>query len=234
MSKPKAVLFWSGGKDSAFCLYQVLQENKLDVTCLLTTVNSRFGRISMHGVREDLLDLQAAATGIPLLKMYVSEGSNDEYEQVMAQTLSGLKKQGIDHVVFGDIFLEDLRAYRENNLAGTGMKAVFPLWQKDTAGLIRAFVDEGFKTITCCTNDGYLGAEWVGREIDELFIRGLPAAVDPCGERGEYHTFCYDGPVFNHPVRIKKGEKVYRPLESKVTDTTQTKGFWFIDLLPVS
>jgi uncharacterized protein (TIGR00290 family) len=232
----KAVLFWSGGKDSSLCLHKVLQEDLFDVQYLLTTVNSNFKRISMHGVREELLDLQAASIDIPLLKMYVNEGSNEEYETVMQQTLSGLASEGINHVIFGDIFLEDLRVYRENNLAKLNMKAVFPLWKQDTATLIQKFM-AGFKTITCCTNDGYLGEEWVGRKIDAVFVNELPPNVDPCGENGEYHTFCYDGPIFKTPVKFEIGEKLYKPLKIKTahmdSDSVQTKGFWFIDLIPL-
>lgn len=232
MNKPKAVFFWSGGKDSSLCLHRVLQENKLEVACLLTTVNSNFKRISMHGVSEELLDLQAKAIGIPLHKMYVSEGSNDEYEKILAQTLSSFQSQNINRVIFGDIFLEDLRTYRENQLNALGMKGIFPLWKQDTSALIHEFIGAGFKTITCCTNDGYLGEEWVGRTIDRLFIAQLPAGVDPCGENGEFHTFCYDGPIFTSPVNIRTGEKLYRPLDIKLTETSPTKGFWFVDLLP--
>jgi uncharacterized protein (TIGR00290 family) len=233
MTKSKSLFFWSGGKDSSLCLYKILQEKQLEVTCLLTTVNSNFKRISMHGVREELLDLQAASIGIPLHKMYVSEGSNSEYETVLEQTLSTFMAKGIDHVIFGDIFLEDLRTYREKQLDKLGMKAVFPLWKQNTSALIHTFIDAGFKTITCCTNDGYLGEEWVGREIDQQFIQELPANVDPCGEHGEFHTFCYDGPIFKKPVAIRTGEKIYKPLEITLADSSQTKGFWFIDLIPL-
>ena len=230
------VFCWSGGKDSALCLHKILLEKKYSVLYLLTTVNEQFRRISMHGVREELLDAQAKAIGIPLIKIYVNEGTNVEYERKMEEAMLGFKKQGIEHVAFGDVFLEDLRKYREDNLAKVGMKAVFPLWKQDTAGLLQEFLSLKFKTVICCTNDAFLGEEWAGRSIDETFISSLPANVDPCGENGEYHTFCFDGPVFKTPVKIRVGEKTYRPLEIKTTDdctltASATKGFWFCDLV---
>ena len=239
METIKAIFCWSGGKDSAYCLHKVQQEKKYDIRYLLTTVNNNFGRISMHGVREELLDLQAAAVGLPLLKVRVSEGSNEEYDRLMAETLLKVKSEGIEYVIFGDIFLEDLRLYRENNLAQIGMKAVFPLWKMDTAFLIRDFIGQQFKTLTCCTNDGYLGEEWAGREIDLDFVNQLPADTDPCGENGEFHSFCYDGPLFQHKIHFTIGEKIYRPIEVKTNDTCSlpsdhsTRGFWFCDLIPV-
>jgi uncharacterized protein (TIGR00290 family) len=156
----------------------------------------------------------------------------------MKAALLHAKSEGITIVIFGDIFLEDLRVYRENNLAKVAMKAVFPLWKMDTAILINDFVDKQFKTVVCCTNDGYLGEEWAGREIDKSFIAELPGQVDPCGENGEYHTFCYDGPLFKKKIDFTIGEKVYKPLEIKTSDDCSlpsnitTKGFWFCDLLP--
>lgn len=238
MKTPKAVFCWSGGKDSSYCLHKVLTEKLFDVKYLLTTVNDTFKRISMHGVREELLDQQAESIGIPLLKVKVNEGTNDEYEKQMEATLLKTKAEGINHVVFGDIFLEDLRVYRENNLAKIGMKGVFPLWKMDTTFLIHDFISQQFKTIVCCTNDGYLGEEWTGREIDKSFIKQLPVTVDPCGENGEYHTFCYDGPIFKKKINFIAGEKVYKALEVKMDDVCSlpsniiTKGFWFCDLLP--
>ncbi len=236
--KEKALFCWSGGKDSAMALYQIIQENNYEVVALLTTLNSNFKRVSMHGVREELLEQQAKAIGLPLLKVYVSEGTNDEYEKAMEKLLLEQKAKGVGKVVFGDIFLEDLRAYRENNLKKVGLKAVFPLWKKDTSELITYFLSAGFKTITCCVNDTFLGEEQVGAEITSDFINSLPVKVDPCGENGEFHTFCYDGPVFKWPVTFTTGEKVYRPLQVKkdrgdaCPGATVTKGFWYCDLLP--
>ena len=230
-----AIFCWSGGKDSALCLHKIIQEGEFDIKYLLTTVNEQYKRISMHGVREELLEEQAQSIGIPLIKIYVNEGTNAEYERKMEDTLLQLKKQGIQHVVFGDIFLEDLRRYRENNLAKVKMTGVFPLWKKDTTQLLKEFIAFKFKTIICCTNDAFLGEDWVGKYIDEKFLASLPDNVDACGENGEYHTFCFDGPVFKSPIKIKAGEKIYKPLEIKTTDDCglpqgKTKGFWFCEL----
>ncbi|MDB5273472.1 MAG: hypothetical protein JWO58_1839 [Chitinophagaceae bacterium] len=232
----KAIFCWSGGKDSAYALHLVQQENKYEIVFLLTTLNEQFKRISMHGVREELLDVQADALNIPLVKVWVKEGTNNEYERQMKKALEQAQTQGVTHVIFGDIFLEDLRKYREENLKQINMHAVFPLWKKNTTELIQHFIQLKFKTITCCTNDQYLGEEWVGKEVNEEFVKSLPSAVDPCGENGEYHTFCYAGPIFRTTLSVEKGEKIYRPLEIKVTDdcslsASQTKGFWFCDLI---
>lgn len=205
--KPKAIFCWSGGKDSALALYKVLQQNNYEVVALLTTLNAQFKRISMHGVREDLLDKQALSVGLPLIKMYVSEGTNAEYEKNMETLLLQYKAQGVTKVIFGDIFLEDLRTYREKNLAKVGLDAVFPLWKKDTYKLIDEFLNLGFKTVTCCVNDAYLAEDKVGEEITFNFINTLPSIVDPCGENGEFHTFCYDGPLFKTLVKFNIGEK---------------------------
>ncbi|MFI5149697.1 MAG: diphthine--ammonia ligase [Bacteroidia bacterium] len=236
--KTKALFCWSGGKDSAMALYQVMQEGEYEVAYLLTTINENFKRISMHGVREEMLEKQVEAIGIPLIKMYVKEGNNDEYEQNMEKILLGLKKEGIEYVIFGDIFLEDLRRYREKNMDKAGMKTVFPLWKKNTAALMKSFFSLKFKTITCCVNDAWLNEEQTGAEVDAAFVRDLPPEVDPCGENGEFHTFCFDGPLFKHPVLFSTGEKVYRPLEVKTDNTVchsdnKTKGFWFCDLIPL-
>ena len=235
ISMLSAVFCWSGGKDSALCLYKVLQQKEFEVKYLLTTVNEQHKRISMHGVREELLNAQAKSLGISLVKIYVSEGTNAEYEKKMEETLLKFKSEGIKHVIFGDIFLEDLRKYREINLAKAGMKGIFPLWGQDTCKLLAEFLALKFKTVICCTNDAYLGEEWAGRVIDEKFLSELPANVDACGENGEYHTFCFDGPIFRTSMNITVGEKIYKPLEIKTKDDkhppSQTNGFWFCELL---
>jgi len=239
MNEPKAIFCWSGGKDSAYCLHKVLTEKLFDVKYLLTTINDNFKRISMHGVREELLDNQVESIGIPLLKVRVTEGTNTEYEKQMETVLLKAKSEGINNVIFGDIFLEDLRVYRENNLAKVGMIGNFPLWKMDTKILINDFINQHFKTIICCTHDGYLGEEWLGKEVDKSFIEELPAVVDPCGENGEYHTFCYEGPLFKNKINFKVGERIYKALEIKTDDDCTTsanikaKGFWFCDLLPI-
>ncbi|MGZ4058005.1 MAG: Dph6-related ATP pyrophosphatase [Bacteroidia bacterium] len=233
--KEKCIFCWSGGKDSALALYTILQGERYEVVVLLTTLNSQFKRISMHGVREELLDEQAASIGLPLIKMYVNEGTNEEYEKEMERVLIQYKGQGVRKVIFGDIFLEDLRAYREKNLSKVGLTGLFPLWKRDTRELINEFFALNFKTIICCVNDAYLKDTDAGAEIDSEFIKKLPAGVDPCGENGEYHSFCYAGPLFKKEINFSIGEKVYKPLEIKLQDEAKpilTKGFWFCDLLP--
>jgi uncharacterized protein (TIGR00290 family) len=234
----KAIFCWSGGKDSAFALYKVLQEKEYEIVTLFTTVNGNFKRVSMHGVQESLIGKQAESIGLPLHIVYVKEGSNEEYERNMGAYMSEQKAKGVEYVFFGDIFLEDLRAYRDNNLAKVGMKGVYPLWKQDTKKLAQDFIKLGFKTILCCTNDAYLGEDEVGKLYTEEFVKQLPANVDPCGENGEFHTFCFEGPIYKEPIHIKKGEIIYKPLEVKVSkdrpplspDRPKTQGFWFCDL----
>ena len=238
-NKPKAIFCWSGGKDSSLALYKILEQNEYEVIALLTTLNEEFKRVSMHGVREALLEKQAQSIGLPLIKMYVKEGTNAEYEKNMEDLLLNYKTQGLSHVIFGDIFLEDLRLYRENNLAKVGLKAVFPLWKKDTRVLIDEFLQLGFKTITCCINDAHLNENHAGEEITPAFIKALPAEVDPCGENGEFHTFCFEGPIFKESIQFMKGEKIYRPLniplnsDCKLSSNSITRGFWFCELSTV-
>jgi len=244
--REKVIFCWSGGKDSALCLHHVLESGRYEVLCLLTTVNEEFQRVSMHGVRTALLEQQAAAIGLPLEKVMVSRGgSNAEYEERMAVALRKYQARGAGTVIFGDIFLEDLRRWREENLAKIGMSALFPLWQRDTRALIDEFLALGFGSVICCVNDAWLDETAVGRNIDADFIRGLPPGVDPCGENGEFHSFAFAGPIFNKPLQIEVGEKVYRPVEgttptgSDSSSSTvcppaaqsRTKGFWFCDLL---
>ena len=234
--KPKAIFCWSGGKDSALALYKVLQDDKYEIVALLTTLNAEFKKVSMHGVQEELLEKQAESIDLPLIKMFVSEDTNSEYEQNMETLLLKYKAIGVSKVIFGDIFLEDLRTYRESNLSKIGLTAEFPLWGRDTTELINEFFEKGFKAITCCVNDAYLNEDRVGVELTKRFIEGLPTIVDPCGENGEYHTFCFEGPIFKIPIEYTVGEKIYKPLEIKTSDSLldkpATKGFWFCDLLP--
>jgi len=235
---PKAIFSWSGGKDSAYCLHKVLSEKLYDVCYLLTTINATHQRVSMHGVRETLLEQQAKAIGIPLLKVYVTEGTNAEYETQMATTLLKAKQEGINNVIFGDIFLEDLRLYREEKLAILSMQAIFPLWKLNTHWLIADFIAKGFKTITCCVNDAYFDENSVGTEINPQFIATLAHTIDPCGENGEYHSFCYAGPLFKTAIPFITGDKIYRPLtistDKVCSSTASTKGFWFCDLINVA
>jgi len=204
------VLFsWSGGKDSAMALYELRRKGRYRVAALLTTVTGDYDRISMHGVRRSLLEQQAAALGLPVEEVILpKDSSNDDYEAQMSDVLTRYKEQGVSSVVFGDIFLEDLKQYRERNLTKLGMKGVFPLWKRDTSDLMASLIGLGFKARTVCVDNHALGKGFVGRIIDEEFIADLPAGVDVCGENGEYHSFVYDGPIFDHCIPCKTGEVV--------------------------
>ena len=244
--KNKAIFNWSSGKDSALALYKVLQNSEFEITCLLTSVNQEFQRISMHGVRVELLEQQAKSLGIPLEIMQIPEMPTMEaYENVMNETLTKLKNKGVTHSIFGDILLEDLRKYREDQLAKIGFEAVFPLWKTPTNDLIQEFMSLGFKAIVVCVNERFLDKSFVGRVIDQDFINDLPDNVDVCGENGEFHTFTFDGPIFSKPVNFKIGEIVYRKYEKpKEVDSSDTAsdtsasdafdfGFWYCDLVSI-
>ncbi|MCH7534572.1 MAG: diphthine--ammonia ligase, partial [Bacteroidetes bacterium] len=209
--KPKAIFNWSGGKDSAFCLHRLMQSDEFEITTLLTSVNAHFNRISMHGVRVDLLEQQAKSIGLPLYKLELPETpSMKEYEELMTAALNEIKSDGVTHSIFGDIFLEDLKVYREKQLKKIGLEAVFPIWKMPTDQLVREFIDLGFKAVIVCHNDKYLDKSFSGRLIDHDFLNDLPDDVDPCGENGEFHSFVYDGPIFREPIEITIGEKVYK------------------------
>lgn len=244
--KTKAIFNWSGGKDSSLCLHKILLENNYEVMCLLTSVNEHFQRVSMHGVRVELLEQQAAGLGLPLLKMMVPEIPTMEiYEKQMFDVLTSLKEKGAEASIFGDIFLEDLRKYREDKLKQVNLQGVFPLWKESTDKLIHEFIDLGFKTITTCVNEKFLGKEFVGRVIDKDFLKELPANVDPCGENGEFHTFVYDGPIFKQPIAFEKGEIVKRTYQKPANENKDSydcdsdndnpfnTGFWYCDLIPL-
>jgi len=226
---------WSSGKDAALALYYLQQREGLEVSRLLTTVNQHFGRVSMHGLRKELLEKQAMATGIPLSIIEVpKEPTMDQYETLMKQALTSLQKEGFRHCGFGDIFLEDLRNYREQQLRAFGIKGRFPIWKKDTITLLHEFITLGFKAIVICIKSELLDKSFLGREIDASFIQDLPKNVDPCGENGEFHTFCYDGPIFTNPILFKTGERVFRAYKTPQQDkeTLASMGFWFLDLIP--
>lgn len=242
--KNKALFNWSSGKDSALALYKILQNPEFEINCLLTSVNQQFQRISMHGVRVALLHQQAESIGLSLEIMQIPEMPTMEvYEAVMQETLEKLKNQGVTHSVFGDIFLEDLRKYREDKLETIGFKGIFPLWKIPTHDLIQEFISLGFKTIVVCVNERYLDKSFVGRIIDQDFINDLPDNVDVCGENGEFHTFTFDGPIFSKPIDFEIGEIVYhkyeKPEKEESSDTACDTsapdafdfGFWYCDLL---
>ncbi len=231
----KSFFNWSGGKDSAMALHRILQDPDYRIDSLFTSVNAKHQRISMHGVREELLDLQAVNLKIPLQKIYLSEHpSMEEYNQKMEEKILQFKNEGYSHSVFGDIFLEDLKKYREEKLAQHGMIAAFPIWKRNTKELLEEFLALGFKTILVCVDAKLLEQSFAGRIIDEQFINDLPENVDPCGENGEFHTFVFDGPIFEKPIPIQKGEVVYREYPAPNTDSNESKkmGFWFCDLIP--
>ncbi|MCS7020081.1 MAG: ATP-binding protein [Cytophagales bacterium] len=226
----KVFLSWSSGKDSALALHYLLKNKTYEVACLLTTVNAHFQRVSMHGLRNALLYQQIAAIGLPLETVELPENpDNLQYETLMGKKLQELHAKGIQQGAFGDIFLEDLKKYREKQLAALNMKPIFPLWKKDSTQLINEFLDLGFKAITVCVNASLLDQSFVGRVIDREFISELPASVDPCGENGEFHTFCFDGYYFKNLVPFAIGETVYR----EYVHGGVVSGFWFCDLQPL-
>ena len=197
-----AVLSWSGGKDCAYALHTLAAEGLYEVKYLLSTFNGTTKRLNMHGVPEALMEAQAAEIGIPLIKVYVFNSSNEAYETAMAKALTDVRGEGISHIIFGDIFLDDLRNYREKTMQVLGMQTHFPLWKLDTLALIKDFLAKKFRSIACCVHDAYLPREWAGRIIDESFLKELPPSVDACGENGEYHSFCFDGPIFKKPLLL--------------------------------
>lgn len=220
--KEKVVLAWSGGKDSAMALYALLESGDYEIVSLLTTICEQYGRISHHGVRVELLEQQASALGIRLHKLYLHQTncSLEDYEALMSKAMLEYKDNDILSVAFGDVFLQDLREYRENNLAKVGMKGIFPIWHRDTTEIVRTFIDLGFKAYLTCVDGNKLGEEFAGRPIDTDLVRDIPDGVDPCGENGEYHSFVYDGPIFRRPVDISVGEVVLRDVR------------YFADLVP--
>ena len=224
--RPQDVLVaWSGGKDSALALREILHDARYRVAALLTTVTGEYDRISMHGVRRTLLERQAASLGLPLEQVVISPGAtNDEYEGKMAATLAALRDRvpGLDTVVFGDLFLADIRAYRERMLARIGMRALFPLWLRDTRALAHDFVRLGYRAVLVCVDARQLAAEFSGREFDAELLRDLPPRVDPCGENGEFHTFVYAGPEFRQAVRHERGAVVLRDRRFVYCDLVET------------
>jgi uncharacterized protein (TIGR00290 family) len=212
---PTPLLFsWSGGKDSALALFALLEDPEWEVVGLLTSVSDEYRRVSHHGVREELLERQAESIGLPLDKLRLPFGAgpctNAEYEALVGDKLAGYVERGVRHVGHGDIFLADLRAYREKNLAKLGMTGVFPIWRRDTRELIESFVRLGFRAVLCCIEGAKLDPSFVGRELDLCLVADLPDGIDPCGENGEYHSFVYEGPIFRWPVEFETGITVCR------------------------
>ena len=215
------LMSWSGGKDSCFALHEIQRGQDYRVAALLTTLTRDYDRISMHGVRRLLLEKQAHSLGLPLHQVLISKAAtNEEYEMKMGEAFSEYREQGIDSIVFGDLFLEDIRAYREQFLARHNMRGLFPVWKRDTSCFIREFIELGFKAVVTCVDSKVLDQSFAGRVIDEAFLSSLPVDVDPCGENGEFHSFVFDGPIFKEAVKFSVGETVSR------------ESFWFCDLLP--
>lgn len=232
MEKIKSVFNWSGGKDSAFALYKVLQSGLYDVVALLTTVNSSSSRSTMHDIPLELLKRQASSICIPLYVVNLSPASGmDEYNKAMSDAVLHFKEQGVTTFIFGDIFLYDVRKYREDALRPLGIDVLEPLWDKSSREVMEEFLQSGLKTIIVTTTATVLGREYIGRHIDESLIKDLPESADVCGEQGEYHTFCYDGPIFSHPVRFTLGQPYEKSFPIKLDDgTEQTFSYWFADL----
>lgn len=238
----KAYLNWSSGKDAAFALYKIGRDGEYSVEKLLTTVNSEVDRISMHGVRTELLKSQASQIGLPLDIVHLAGNmSLSDYNEVMFRQTEKLRHKGFNYSVFGDIFLEDLKKYKEDQLAKVEIKAVFPLWKMDTKELMRAFLSAGFKAIVVCVNSKLLDRSFCGRILDEDFLSSIPAGVDPCGENGEFHTFVFDGPIFKNPIAFEVGEVVQRSFQPSANkddncfrdkESSWDTNFWYCDLIP--
>ena len=223
MEKPKAWMAWSSGKDAAWALHVVREAGEVDVVGLLSTITEPYDRVSMHGVRRALVEAQARATGLPLHKVFIPAAcSNEAYEAAMAEAMETARSQRIAHMIFGDLFLEDVRAYREQKLAPTGIAPLFPLWSRDTQALARKMVADGVQAYVTCLDPRKLPREFAGRLYDDAFLDALPESVDPCGENGEFHTFAFAGPMFAQPIAVTVGETVERD------------GFVFADVLPAA
>ncbi|MBI4706511.1 MAG: diphthine--ammonia ligase [Candidatus Omnitrophica bacterium] len=223
MVMEKIIFAWSGGKDSAMALYELKKNRDYEISALLTTITEDYSRISMHGVREILLEQQADSLGLPLEKIYITKkSSNEEYETKMRDTLIRYQSNGVFSVAFGDIFLEDLKKYREGNLLKIGMKGIFPVWKRNSFELANTFIDLGFKAVITCIDSKVLDKAFAGRNFDKQFLSELPPNVDPCGENGEFHSFVYEGPIFSKRILYEKGEVVLRD-----------NRYYFCDLMPV-
>jgi len=220
--KIEKVLFcWSGGKDSALALYEIQKDKKYEIVSLLTTITEDYDRVSLHGVPRILVEQQAKSLGLPIQEVFIpKDSSNEEYESRMRETLIRFKQADVSRVVFGDIFLEEVRKYREDNLSKLGMKGLFPIWGRDTGEVTRSFIALGFQAIVICIDTKVLDKRLVGRIIDESFLAQLPPNVDPGGENGEFHSFVFDGPIFRERIAYKLGKRVLRD------------SFYFCDLLP--
>lgn len=223
---------WSSGKDAALAYHLISQQNNYEVTNLLTTLSAEHDRVFMHGIKEKLLDMQAERMKLPLMKVKLPASPDDEiYKQAMLRTMTDLKSRGVTVAAYGDIFLEDLKAYRETQLKEAGMTALFPLWKKDSNELVKLVEQSEIEAIIVCVNEKYLGKEFLGKQINTEFLSSLPANVDPCGENGEFHTFVYNTPFFSSPIPIVTGEIVYKTYSpTSDADKGWDTGFYFLDV----
>ena len=217
----KVIFAWSGGKDSAMSLYEIQKSKKYEIVSLLTTITEDYDRVSLHGVLRSLVEQQAHSLGLPIHEVFISKScSNEEYDAKMMGVLTKFKQAGVSSVVFGDVFLEEVRKYREDNLSKLGMEGIFPIWGRDTAELTRSFIALGFQAVVTCVDSKVLDKRFVGRMLDKHFLAELPPNVDPGGENGEFHSFVFDGPIFKERIAYTLGELVLRD------------SFYFCDLLP--
>jgi uncharacterized protein (TIGR00290 family) len=230
----KTVMNWSTGKDASLAYHLLTAQSVYEVTHLLTTLSEEHERVFMHGVREQLLDMQAERMGLPLIKVKLPASPKDDlYKTAMLQTMQTLKEDGVTAAAYGDIFLEDLRKYRVEQLAQVEITGVFPLWKRDTRDLVQLVAQSGIEAVIVCVNDEYLSKEFLGRKMDASFLADLPDNVDPCGENGEYHTFVYNAPFFSSPIDIRTGETVYRSYKTTDDEAGWDSGFYFLDIQPV-
>lgn len=221
MSKPRALVSWSSGKDSAFAVHELRKHDNIEIVGLLSTVTETHERVAMHGVRVALLKRQAEELGLPLYQVEIPYPCpNEIYERRMAEAIERAQRAQVTHIVFGDLFLEDVRRYRETMLAPTGIQPLFPLWQQPTRELANAMITSGLKAVITCVDPQQLSPSFAGKDYDATFLANLPGDVDPCGERGEFHTFVWDGPMLGNPIQLDIGETVERD------------GFIFADVLP--
>ncbi|MCW3123243.1 MAG: diphthine--ammonia ligase [Flavipsychrobacter sp.] len=231
MDKAKVVMNWSSGKDAALAYHTILSNGNYTVSSLLTTLSAEHERVFMHGIRESLLDLQAERMKLPLLKVKLPASPDDSiYKEAMLKTMTALKEQGVSIAAYGDIFLEDLKVYREQQLQQAGMTALFPLWKRDTRQLIYDVEQAGIEAIVVCVNEKCIGKEFLGKRINAELLDSLPANVDPCGENGEFHTFVYNAPFFSTPIPVVTGEVIHKTYKSPDGDSKWDTGFYFIDL----
>ena len=220
MSKPRALVSWSSGKDSAFVVHELRKQGDIQIVGLLSTVTDMHERVAMHGVRVALLERQAEELGLPLYQVVIPNPCpNQIYERRMAEAIESAQRAQVTHIVFGDLFLEDVRRYRETMFARSGIQPLFPLWQRSTRELADVMIASGLKAVVTCVDPQQLSSSFAGKDYDATFLANLPEGVDPCGERGEFHTFVWDGPMFGNPIQIDIGETVKRD------------GFIFTDVL---